>query len=173
MPLRRATYGPVDVAPLRAIPISDAPSSLIVVTPLSANANASVADLVENAEDVKVHGAAAVGDHDLSDVFNVDDAGCVHVFENVLFGDENDVFATRISHVVAAPVKTAPSFDAIKEWLTKNEDSDVSMHEEQPIKVPAKRSSDGLDPSKVKRARSISSTSTLKDARATKAGISS
>ncbi|KAL4309054.1 hypothetical protein GQ457_01G015880 [Hibiscus cannabinus] len=114
------TYGPVDVAPLCAIPISDAPSSLIIVTPLSANANAFVANLVENAEDAKVHGATVVGDHDLSDVFAVDDAGCVHVFENDLFCDENDVFATRISHAVAAPVKTAPSFDAIEEWLTEN-----------------------------------------------------
>ncbi|KAK8684090.1 hypothetical protein V6N13_040127 [Hibiscus sabdariffa] len=135
--------GPADVAPLRAISVSVASLSPIAATPPSANANASVADLVEDAEDVEGH---------------------VHVSENVLLGDENDVFVMGISHAAAALVKVAPSFDAIEEWLAENEDYEVPMYDQPPVKVPAKHPSGGSDPSRVKRARSISSTSSLKDA---------
>ncbi|KAK8489909.1 hypothetical protein V6N13_024952 [Hibiscus sabdariffa] len=140
-----APSGLVDAAPIRAILVPAAPSSLIAVTTLSINANAFAADLVEDVDD-----EAADGDQGLSDVFAVDDSGRVHVSENVLLGDENDMFATGISHAVAVSVKVAPSFDAIEEWLAENKDSEVPVHEEPPVKIPAKRCSSGSDPSRVK-----------------------
>ncbi|KAK9035095.1 hypothetical protein V6N11_077146 [Hibiscus sabdariffa] len=60
-----------------------------------------------------------------------------------------------VSHEAAAPVAVAPAFDAIEEWLAEDNDSDVQVTTDLPVKIPAKRSSGGSDPSKAKWARSI------------------
>ncbi|KAK8607659.1 hypothetical protein V6N13_046268 [Hibiscus sabdariffa] len=77
----------------------------------------------------------------LNDVFAVDALGRLLVAENVLIGDEHDVFVSGVSYVVAAPVTVAPAFEAIEEWLAENDDSDAPVHDEPPVKILAKRSS--------------------------------
>ncbi|KAK8578252.1 hypothetical protein V6N13_090919 [Hibiscus sabdariffa] len=97
-----------------------------------------------------------------NEVFAVDGSGRVHVAENVLLGDGDDVFASvqvvkehaaenvllgderdalvsDISHEVAAPVMIAPGVDAIQEWLAEGTDSDTPTQEEALVRVPAKR----------------------------------
>ncbi|KAK8533095.1 hypothetical protein V6N12_076376 [Hibiscus sabdariffa] len=107
----------------------------------------------------------------LNDVFAVDALGRLLVAENVLIGDEHDVFVSGVSYVVAAPVTVAPAFEAIEEWLAENDDSDAPVHDEPPVKILAKRSSGSSDPSKVKRARSIFTSSLPKDLRVPKLGM--
>ncbi|KAK8694297.1 hypothetical protein V6N13_071851 [Hibiscus sabdariffa] len=60
-----------------------------------------------------------------------------------------------VSHEAAAPVAVAPAFDAIEEWLAEDNDSDVQVTTDLPVKIPAKRSSGGSDPSKAKWASAI------------------
>ncbi|KAK8510062.1 hypothetical protein V6N13_118599 [Hibiscus sabdariffa] len=129
-----------DVALLRAVLVPVAPSPITNVH-LVVHATASVAILLEDTDDVEVHDEAIDGDHGLSDVFAVDGSGRVHVSENALLADDEDV--------------------------------EVLVPKEPPIKIPAKRSSGGSDPSRVKRANSIVSTPILKDTHATKAGMRS
>ncbi|KAL4277800.1 hypothetical protein GQ457_03G017200 [Hibiscus cannabinus] len=107
------------------------------------------------------------------DVLAVDGSGKVHIEQNALFGDENDAYVTKISHSDASPVGAAPEFDAIEEWLADDNDSEVPVPTDLPVKIPAKRSSGGSDPSKSKRARSIPITLSSKDLRISKAGMSS
>ncbi|KAK8985759.1 hypothetical protein V6N11_021612 [Hibiscus sabdariffa] len=130
-----------------------------------------------------------------NEVFAVDGSGRVHVAENVLLGDGDDVFASvqvvkehaaenvllgderdalvsDISHEVAAPVMIAPGVDAIQEWLAEGTDSDTPTQEEALVRVPAKRYSGGSDPSKVKWPRSITLSLVSRDSRASKAGMS-
>ncbi|KAK8515171.1 hypothetical protein V6N12_019219 [Hibiscus sabdariffa] len=107
------------------------------------------------------------------DVLAVDGSGKVHIEQNVLFGDESDAYVTKISHTDAGPVAAAPEFDAIEEWLADDNDSEVPVHTDLPVKIPAKRSSGGSDPSKSKRARSIPINLSSKDLRISKAGMSS
>ncbi|KAL4278110.1 hypothetical protein GQ457_03G017360 [Hibiscus cannabinus] len=71
------------------------------------------------------------------------------------------------------PVGAAPEFDAIEEWLSGDNDFEVPVPTYLPVKIPAKRSSGGSDPSKSKRARSIPITLSSKDLRILKAGMSS
>ncbi|KAK8555690.1 hypothetical protein V6N13_025813 [Hibiscus sabdariffa] len=65
----------------------------------------------------------------------------------------NDVFAVDVSSKAAAPVVAAPAFDAIEEWLAEDNDFDAPITADLPVKIPAKRSLGGLDPSKAKRGR--------------------
>ncbi|KAL4360441.1 hypothetical protein GQ457_04G024630 [Hibiscus cannabinus] len=78
-----------------------------------------------------------------------------------------------VSHEAAAPVAIAPAFDAIEEWLVEDNDSDVQVTTDLPVKIPTKRSSGGSDPSKAKRARSITTSSVNKESRVLKARMSS
>ncbi|KAK8487990.1 hypothetical protein V6N11_075714 [Hibiscus sabdariffa] len=85
----------------------------------------------------------------------------------------NDVFAVDVSSKAAAPVVAAPAFDAIEEWLAEDNDFDAPITADLPVKIPAKRSLGGLDPSKAKRGRSITTSSVPKDSRVLKVGMSS
>ncbi|KAK8504802.1 hypothetical protein V6N12_063809 [Hibiscus sabdariffa] len=124
-------------------------------------------------EGVVVPTEATVGVAGTNDVFVVDVSSKVHITDNILFGDERDVFVTRVSNEAVAPVVVAPAFDAIEEWLAEDNDSDAPITADLPVKIPAKRSSGGSDPSKAKRARSITTSSVPKDSRVLKAGMSS
>ncbi|KAK8482832.1 hypothetical protein V6N13_037638 [Hibiscus sabdariffa] len=150
-----------DAVPLCATPIT---------APRSKAAPATTEEIVA---DAGINGADAAGLHGLSEVFTIDVSGHVHVSENALLGDEASVFAASVSHAVAAPVTLAPSFDTIEEWLADDGESEVPGEEAPPIQLPAKRSSDGSDPSRVKQAKSVVSTLALKDTRNAKAGMSS
>ncbi|KAK8495417.1 hypothetical protein V6N12_044391 [Hibiscus sabdariffa] len=161
-----------DAVPLRAAPIT-APRSPVHTAHLSGHAKAAPATTEEIAADAGINGADAAGLHGLSEVFVVDVSGHVHVSENALLGDEAGVFAANVSYAVAAPVTLASSFDAIEEWLADNGESEVPGEEALPIQLLAKCSSDGYDPSRVKRAKSVVSTLALKDTRNAKAGMSS
>ncbi|KAK8639713.1 hypothetical protein V6N13_138083 [Hibiscus sabdariffa] len=161
-----------DAVPLCDVPII-APRTLVHAAHLPGHAKATPATTEEIAADAGINGADVTGLYGLSEVFAVDVSGHVHVSENALLGDEAGVFAASVSHAVAAPVMLAPSFDAIKEWLADDGESEVPGEEASPIQLPAKRSSDGSDPSQVKRAKSVVSTLALKDTRNAKAGMSS
>ncbi|KAK9033384.1 hypothetical protein V6N11_018417 [Hibiscus sabdariffa] len=154
----------VAATPLRSIPVPASVASLMgVATATSLNAE----------EGVVISTEANVGVDGSHDVSAVDVSGKVHITDNILFGDERDVFVTRVAHEAAAPVVVAPAFDAIEEWLAEDNDSDVQITADLPVKIPAKRSSGGSDPSKAKRARSITTSSIPKDSRVLKAGMSS
>ncbi|KAK8972666.1 hypothetical protein V6N11_082595 [Hibiscus sabdariffa] len=161
-----------DAVPLRAASIT-APRSPVHTAHLSGHAKAAPATTEEIAADAGINGADAAGLHGLSEVFVVDVSGHVHVSENALLGDEAGVFAANVSYAVAAPVTLASSFDAIEEWLADNGESEVPGEEALPIQLLAKCSSDGYDPSRVKRAKSVVSTLALKDTRNAKAGMNS
>ncbi|KAK8604852.1 hypothetical protein V6N13_082320 [Hibiscus sabdariffa] len=121
-----------------------APRSPVHATPLPGHAKAAPATTEEIAADAGINGADAAGLHRLSEVFAVDVSGHVHVSENALLGDEAD-----------------------------DGEFEVPGEEAPPIQLPAKRSSDGYDPSRVKRTKSVVSTLALKDTRNAKAGMSS
>ncbi|KAL4298065.1 hypothetical protein GQ457_12G009930 [Hibiscus cannabinus] len=142
--------------PIRSIPV-----------PATANSPMGVE------ESIVVPAEAVAGVDVFNDVLAVDGSGKVHIVHNALFGDERDVYVTKISHEDAAPVAIAPEFDAIEEWLADDNDSEVQVHTDLPVKIPAKRSSGGSDPFKSKRARSIPINLTSKDLRISKAGMSS
>ncbi|KAK8556978.1 hypothetical protein V6N13_034459 [Hibiscus sabdariffa] len=72
------------------------------------------------------------------DALAVDGSGKVHIEQNALFGDENDAYVTKISHSDAGPVAAAPEFDAIEEWLADENDSEVPVPTDPPVKIPAK-----------------------------------
>ncbi|KAK8644651.1 hypothetical protein V6N13_123953 [Hibiscus sabdariffa] len=130
--------------PLRSIPVPALVASpLGVATVTSLNAEVGVAISTE----------ATIGVDGLHDVLAVDVSGKVHITDNILFGDERDVFVTRVSHEATAHVVVAPAFGAIEEWLAEDNDFDVQVTTDLPIKISAKRSSGGSDPSKAKRAR--------------------
>ncbi|KAK8498425.1 hypothetical protein V6N13_105038 [Hibiscus sabdariffa] len=150
-----------------------APRSPVHAAHLPGHAKAAPATTEEIAADAGINGADVAGLHGLSEVFAVDVSGHVHVSENALLGDEAGVFMASVSHAVAAPVTLAPSFDAIEELLADDGESEVPGEEAPPIQLPAKRSSDGSDPSRVKRAKSVVSTLALKDTRNDKAGMNS
>ncbi|KAK9042174.1 hypothetical protein V6N11_017253 [Hibiscus sabdariffa] len=99
--------------------------------------------------------------------------GRVHVAESVLLGNEHDVFSLGVSNVAAATMKGSSGFDAIEEWLIENDDPDAPVQDEPPVKIHVKRSSSGLDLSKVKRARFTITSSLPKVLRVSKAGMSS
>ncbi|KAL4325907.1 hypothetical protein GQ457_11G024210 [Hibiscus cannabinus] len=128
----------VDATPIRSITVPATVNSLMGVE-----------------ESIAVPAEAVAGVDVSNDVLAVDGSGKVHIEHNALFGDERDVYVTKISHEDAAHVAVAPKFDAIEEWLADDNDSEVQVHTDLPVKIPAKRSSGGSDPSKSKRARSI------------------
>ncbi|KAK8681105.1 hypothetical protein V6N13_053512 [Hibiscus sabdariffa] len=122
----------VAATPLRSIPVPASVASLMgVATATSLNAE----------EGVVISTEANVGVDGSHDVSAVDVSGKVHITDNILFGDERDVFVTRVAHEAAAPVVVAPAFDAIEEWLAEDNDSDVQITADLPVKIPAKRSS--------------------------------
>ncbi|KAL4362020.1 hypothetical protein GQ457_04G020440 [Hibiscus cannabinus] len=148
--------------PLRSIPV---PAS--VASPLGVSTATSL-----NAEEgVVVSTESTIGVDGSHDVLAVDVSR--NITDNILFGDKRDVFVTRVSHEAAALVVVAPAFDAIEEWLAEDNDSNAQITADLPVKIPAKRSSGGSDPSKAKRARSITTSSVPKDSRVLKAGMSS
>ncbi|KAK8498742.1 hypothetical protein V6N12_042950 [Hibiscus sabdariffa] len=158
--------GPAPIAtamPLRSIPI---PTSVVLSLGVATTTSLTAE------EGVVVPTEATVGVNGSHDVLAVDGSCKVHITDNILFSDEHDVFVTRVSHEVAAPVVVAPTFDAIEEWLAEDNDSDVQVTADLPVKIPAKRSSGGSDPSKAKRARAITTSSILKESRVLKAGMS-
>ncbi|KAK8681175.1 hypothetical protein V6N13_053582 [Hibiscus sabdariffa] len=129
----------VAATPLRSIPVlASIASPLGVATATSLNAEEGV--VVSTEATVSVDGS--------HDVLAVDVSSKVRITDNILFGDERDVFVTRVAHEAVAP-----AFDAIEEWLAEDNDSDVQITVDLPVKIPAKRSSGGSDPSKAKRAR--------------------
>ncbi|KAK8696145.1 hypothetical protein V6N13_001282 [Hibiscus sabdariffa] len=138
-PSAHATF--VHTDPLRAVPEPAKVSSPLAV------ANATTC--LDEGEDDVVPKKVVVGTRGLNDVFVVDNSGRLHVAESVLLGDEHDVFVSEVSHAVDAPVTAAPAFDAIEEWLAENDDPDAPVQDEPPVKIHAKRSSSGSDPSKV------------------------
>ncbi|KAL4311685.1 hypothetical protein GQ457_01G016240 [Hibiscus cannabinus] len=146
----------VDATPIRSVPVPATANSLMGVE-----------------ESIDVPADAVAGVYVSNDVLAVDGSGKVHIAHNDLFGDERNVYVTKISHEDAGPVVVAPEFDATEEWLADDNDSEVQVHTDLPIKIPAKRSSGGSDPSKSKRARSIPINLSSKDLRISKAGISS
>ncbi|KAK8596676.1 hypothetical protein V6N12_065156 [Hibiscus sabdariffa] len=162
-PSAHATF--VHTDPLRAVPEPAKVSSPLAV------ANATTC--LDEGEDDVVPKKVVVGTRGLNDVFVVDNSGRLHVAESVLLGDEHDVFVSEVSHAVDAPVTAAPAFDAIEEWLAENDDPDAPVQDEPPVKIHAKRSSSGSDPSKVKRARYTITSSLPKDLRVSKARMSS
>ncbi|KAK8672033.1 hypothetical protein V6N13_110410 [Hibiscus sabdariffa] len=85
-----APSGIVDAAPIQAIPVLVAPQ--MAAAPLSTKTTAYDVVLLEDEEDVVANDDTDAGILGQSDVFVVDDSGRVHVSENVLIGDENDVF---------------------------------------------------------------------------------
>ncbi|KAL4317903.1 hypothetical protein GQ457_18G009840 [Hibiscus cannabinus] len=148
-------------------PFVDATPICSVLVPATANSPMGVEESIAVPADV-------VAGVDVSnDVLAIDGSGKVHIAHNALFGDERDVYVTKISHEDAGPVAVAPEFDAIEEWLADDNDSEVQVHTDLPVKIPAKRSSGGSDPSKSKRARSIPINLSLKDLRISNAGMSS
>ncbi|KAL4341060.1 hypothetical protein GQ457_08G018530 [Hibiscus cannabinus] len=148
--------------PLRSIPVPASVASLLgVATTTSLNAEEGVAVSTE----------ATVGVDGSHDVLAVDCSGKVRIMDNILFGYERDVFVTRVSHEADAPVVVALAFDAIEEWLAEDNDSDVQVPVDLPVKIPEKRSSGGSDPSKAKRTRSITMSSVPKESRVLKAGM--
>ncbi|KAK8513900.1 hypothetical protein V6N13_005090 [Hibiscus sabdariffa] len=122
---------------------------LVHTAPLPGHAKTPPATTEEIVVAAGINGSDATGFHELSEVFAGDVLGHFHVSENALLGDEAVVFATSVSNAVTVPVMLAPSFDAIEEWLADDGESEVPG-EEAPIQIPAKRSSDGSDPSRVK-----------------------
>ncbi|KAL4347887.1 hypothetical protein GQ457_17G013650 [Hibiscus cannabinus] len=156
------------------IPASVAsPLGVATATSLNAKEGVATATSLNAKEGVAVSTEATVGVDGSHDVLAVDGSGKVHITDNILFGVEHDVFVTRVSHEAAAPVVVAPAFDAIEEWLAEDNDSDVQVIADLLVKIPAKRSLDGSDPSKAKRARSITTSSVSKESRVLKAGMSS
>ncbi|KAL4284236.1 hypothetical protein GQ457_16G014030 [Hibiscus cannabinus] len=145
---------------------------LVHTTPLPGHAKTPPATTEEIVVAAGTNGADAASFHELSEVFAGDVSGHVLVSENALLGDEAVVFAVSVSNAVTVPVMLVPSFDAIEEWLADDGEFEVPG-EEVHIQIPAKRSSDGSDPSRVKRAKSTVSTLALKDTRNAKAGMSS
>ncbi|KAK9033344.1 hypothetical protein V6N11_018377 [Hibiscus sabdariffa] len=135
----------VAATPLRSIPVlASIASPLGVATATSLNAEEGV--VVSTEATVSVDGS--------HDVLAVDVSSKVRITDNILFGDERDVFVTRVAHEAVAP-----AFDAIEEWLAEDNDSDVQITVDLPVKIPAKRSSGGSDPSKAKRASLFTSSS--------------
>ncbi|KAK8542244.1 hypothetical protein V6N12_014845 [Hibiscus sabdariffa] len=132
-----------DAVPLCVAPITTTWSP-VHAAHLPGHAEAAPATTEEIATDAGINGADVAGLHGLSEVFAVDVSGHVHVSENALLGDEAD-----------------------------DGESEVPGEEAPPIQLPAKRSSDGSDPSRVKRAKSVVSTLALKDTRNAKVGMSS
>ncbi|KAK8638770.1 hypothetical protein V6N13_137181 [Hibiscus sabdariffa] len=124
-----------DAVPLCVAPITTTWSP-VHAAHLPGHAEAAPATTEEIATDAGINGADVAGLHGLSEVFAVDVSGHVHVSENALLGDEAD-----------------------------DGESEVPGEEAPPIQLPAKRSSDGSDPSRVKRAKSVVSTLALKDTR--------
>ncbi|KAK8644631.1 hypothetical protein V6N13_123933 [Hibiscus sabdariffa] len=144
----------------------------VYATPIRSFSVPATATSPVGVEESIVVPAEAVADVS-NDVLAVDGSGKVHIEHNALLGDERDVYVTKISHEDAAPVTVAPEFDAIEEWLADDNDSEVQVHTDLPVKILAKRSLGGSDPSKSKRARSIPINLTSKDLRISKAGMSS
>ncbi|KAK8676070.1 hypothetical protein V6N13_034124 [Hibiscus sabdariffa] len=146
----------VDATPIRSYPVPATATSPVGVE-----------------ENIAVPAEVVAGVVVSNDVLAVDGSGKVHIEHNALLGDERDVYVTKVTHEDAPPVTVAPEFDAIEEWLADDNDSEVQVHTDLPVKIPAKRSSGGSDPSKSKRARSIPINLPSKDLRISKAGMSS
>ncbi|KAK8672265.1 hypothetical protein V6N13_110638 [Hibiscus sabdariffa] len=103
MPIASAT-------PLRSISVpASIASPLGVATATSLTAEDGIAAPIE----------ATVGVHGSHDVLAVDGSGKVHITDNILFGDERDVFVTRVSHEAVAPVAVAPSLMPLKNGWQK------------------------------------------------------